>query len=369
MWSERRLFVLFGALLAVGLGAWAWQLGAGLGLTGLHRDVSWGLYISQFTFFVGVAASAVMVGIPLHLHGFRPFVRLAVLAEVLAVAAVVAAGLFVLVDLGRPERLMNLLLHPAPRSPMLWDMLCLGGYLLLNLTLGAATLWAERLHRPAPAFVRPLVWLSVPWAFSIHTVTAFLYAGLPGRPLWETAVLAPRFLASAFASGPALLLLLCLALARDRAFAYCREVTTPLARIVAWALAADLFLVGVELFTGLYGHRPEHLEALRAFWLGGLAPWVQGGLLLTIAAFALLLRPGTMTRDGSLALAAALAFGGVWMEKGMGVVVGGFLPGPLGEIPSYLPTLPEVAISLGVWAAGALVLLAGIRAVRWARQR
>ena len=188
-------------LIVIGGVAYSRQFGEGLYLTGMGRDVSWGLYIGQLTFLVGVAASAVMVVLPYYLHNYKAFGKMVILGEGLAVPAVLMCMLFVFVDLGQPRRVLNVMLHPNPTSLMFWDVLVLSGYLLLNLVIGVVTLEAERRASPPPRWVRPLIYLSIPWAVSIHTVTAFLYSGLEARPFWMTAILAPRFLASA--SGPA----------------------------------------------------------------------------------------------------------------------------------------------------------------------
>src|SRR6056297_1276673 len=190
-------------LMGVG-GACYWvQLHEGLSITGMSRDVSWGFYIAQFTFLVGVAASAVMLVIPKYLHDYKKFGRITVLGEFLAVASVIMCLLFIIADLGQPMRLFNVLIHPTPNSMLFWDMIVLNGYLFLNILIGWNVLEAEKNSVPPPQWVKPLIYISIPWAISIHTVTAFLYCGLPGRGFWLTAILAPRFLASAFAAGPA----------------------------------------------------------------------------------------------------------------------------------------------------------------------
>ena len=197
------------AVIGAGFLAYLRQLDQGLAITGLSRDVTWGLYIAQFTFLVGVAASAVMVVLPYYLHNFKAFGKVTILGEFLAISAVTMCMLFIFVDMGQPTRVLNVMLHPTPNSMMFWDMVSLGGYLLLNVVIALVTLSAERKGVAPPAWIKPVIILSIPWAVSIHTVTAFLYNGLPGRSFWLTAILAPRFLASAFAAGPALLILLC----------------------------------------------------------------------------------------------------------------------------------------------------------------
>ncbi len=194
-------------VIATGFFFYLYQLNVGLGVTGMGRDVSWGLYIAQFTFFVGIAASAVMVALPYYLHDFKAFGRITILGEFLAITAVIMCCLFIFVDLGQPARAFNMILHPTPWSLMFWDMISLGGYLVLNAIISLVMLTTEREELPPPGWIRPVILLSIPWAVSIHTVTAFLYCGLPGRSFWLTALMAPRFLAGAFCSGPALLIL------------------------------------------------------------------------------------------------------------------------------------------------------------------
>src|SRR3989337_1140017 len=224
------IFFLF-AVIGVGFLFYLKQLSLGLGITGLSRDVSWGLYISQFTFLVGVAASAVMLVIPYYLHDYKKFGKIVILGEFLAVSAVIMCVLFIFVDMGQPMRIMNVMLHPTPNSILFWDTIVLNGYLFLNLVIGWHTLGAERKGVPPKKWVKPLIYLSIPWAVSIHTVTAFIYAGLPGRHLWLTAIMAARFLASAFAAGPALLIILCLIVRKTSKFDAGTEAIQSLAKI------------------------------------------------------------------------------------------------------------------------------------------
>jgi Ni/Fe-hydrogenase subunit HybB-like protein len=346
-------------------GAWAYslQLGSGLGITGLSRDITWGLYIGQFTFFVGVAASAVMVVLPYYLHDYKAFGRVTILGEFLAIAAVAMCGLFIFVDMGQPSRVLNVLRYPAPASMMFWDMIALGGYLLLNVVITRVTLEAERNDVPPPRWVRPIIVLSIPWAVSIHTVTAFLYSGLPGRSFWLTAILAPRFLASAFAAGPALLLLLSLAARRVGRLDVGRVAIRTLAVIVAYAMTVHVFFILVELFTVFYGRVPDEVAHFRYLYAGldgraGLVPWMWGSAALGVAALALLLVPAARRREPLLAAACAAAFVSLWIDKGLGLIVGGFVPSPLGAVNDYGPTVPEVAITAGILAVGLLLVTA-----------
>ena len=334
------------------------QLDQGLGITGLSRDVSWGLYIAQFTFFVGVAASAVMVVLPYYLHDDKHFGRIAVLGEFLAIAAVVMCILFIFVDLGQPSRVLNIILYPSPRSLMFWDMISLGGYLLLNVIIAFATLRAEREEARPRQWMKVLALISIPWAISIHTVTAFLYSGLAGRSFWLTAILAPRFLASAFSSGPALLILLCLALRRFAGYDAGEEAIRKLAVIMTYAMTINVFFVLVEVFTVFYAAIPEHTVHFEYLYLLGgahtLAPWMWISALCAVAALAILLTPTWRRR--LLPLGCVLVFGSLWLEKGLGLIVGGFVPSPLGSITPYAPTLPEWSIVAGIWAVGVFLI-------------
>jgi molybdopterin-containing oxidoreductase family membrane subunit len=355
------LLALWALLIAVGTMAYASQLTQGLTVTGMSRDVSWGLYIAQFTFLVGIAASAVMVVLPYYLHNYKAFGRMVILGEFLAVSAVLMCMLFIFVDMGQPTRVLNVLLHPSPNSLMFWDFMALLGYLVLNLVIGSVTIEAERKEAPPPRWVRPLIYLSIPWAVSIHTVTAFLYAGLGARPFWMTAILAPRFLASAFASGPSLLILLALLVRRFGAFDAGREAVRALGTIVTYAMAINLFFVAVELFTALYGGMPHHVHPFAYLFTGleghaALLPWTWAGQTLGVVCAVLLLVPALRRRDAVLALLCGGVIASLWIEKGLALVVTGFIPSPLGHVTEYAPTRPEIAITLGVYAVGGLML-------------
>jgi molybdopterin-containing oxidoreductase family membrane subunit len=364
--GSRRYAIWVAALLAVaGLGFFFYlrQLDYGLGLTGMSRDVSWGLYVAQFTFLVGIAASAVMLVLPYYLHDYKAFGRITLLGEFLAVAAVIMCVTFIFVDLGQPTRVMNVLLHPSPTSILFWDMIVLNGYLLINIVTGWTVLQCERQGIPPPAWVKPLIYLSIPWAISIHTVTAFIYAGLPGRGFWLTAIMAPRFLASAFASGPALLILFCLVLKRFAGFDAGKKAINAMATIVTYALATSIFFVLVELFTVFYGQIPEHMEHYRFLFAGlhgydTIANWMTVSALCAVAALVLLINPRTREKESLLAVACACVFLSLWVEKGLGLIVTGFVPSPLEKITRYTPTGPEISITLGVWALGFLIITA-----------
>ncbi|MBW2250391.1 MAG: polysulfide reductase NrfD [Deltaproteobacteria bacterium] len=337
------------------------QLDVGLGITGMSRDVSWGFYIAQFTFLVGVAAGGVMVVLPYYLHDYKAFGKVTILGEFLAIASVVMCLLFIIVDLGQPMRAFNVLLYPSPNSVLFWDAIVLNVYLFLNIIIGWNVLEAERNNVHYQAWLKPLIYLSIPWAVSIHTVTAFLYAGLPGRGFWMTAILAPRFLSSAFAAGPALLILLCLIIRRVTTYDPGKKQIQSLAKIVAYAISINVFFFLCEIFTVFYSNIPEHTDHIKYLFVGlhghgALVPWMWTSMVLMLISIILLVNPITRKNEAVLTVACITTFVGTWIDKGLGMISGGFVPNPLHHVNEYIPTVPEVLIALGVWATGFFVL-------------
>jgi molybdopterin-containing oxidoreductase family membrane subunit len=362
--GTKRYYGLLAFLLAlIGIGSFFYlqQLKLGLSITGMSRDVSWGFYIAQFTYLVGVAASAVMVVLPYYLHNYKAFSRITILGEFLAVAAVAMCVTFVLVDMGRPDRVFNVFKYPTPNSVMFWDILVLNGYLLLNIVIGWNVLECERHSVPPPKWVKVLTYISIPWAPSIHTVTAFLYAGLPGRGYWLTAIMAPRFLSSAFAAGPSLLILLALLVRKYTKFDPGREQIQTLAKIVTYAILVNVFFFFCEIFTVFYSQIPDHMLHFQYLFaglhgFGKLVPWMWfsiGGM--TVAAI-LMVFPKIRKNESTLALTCGLIVITTYIDKGLGLMTGGFVPSPMEKITEYWPTAPEALITLGVWSIGFLII-------------
>ncbi|MEJ2109713.1 MAG: polysulfide reductase NrfD [Acidobacteriota bacterium] len=319
------------AIVFLGFLAYLRQLDVGLGITGMSRDVTWGIYIAQFTFFVGVAASAVKVVLPYYLHNWQP------------------------------ARILNVMFHPTPNSPMFWDMISLGGYFLLNAVIALVTLSAERKGIAPPQWIKPVIILSIPWAISIHTVTAFLYSGLPGRSFWLTAILAPRFLASAFASGPALLILLCLLVRKLTGYDVGRDAIRKLAVIVTYGMLLNVFFLLMEIFTAFYSGIPEHREHFQYLFAGleghnALVPWMWTSVILAAVSIVLLVTPRIRNNEKAIPIICVIVFLSLWIDKGLGLIVGGFIPSPLGAITEYAPTVYEISITLGILAIGFLMV-------------
>nr|CAJ31173.1 Hdr-like menaquinol-oxidizing enzyme, subunit B (HmeB) [uncultured sulfate-reducing bacterium] len=353
--------IFLAAVIFVGFLFYLRQFQEGLTITGMSRDVTWGLYIAQFTFLVGVAASAVMVVLPYYLHNYKAFGKITILGEFLAIGSVIMCMTFIFVDMGQPLRIFNVFLFPTLHSLMFWDTVALGGYLLLNIVISHITLNSERKGIAPPKWIKPIIILSIPWAISIHTVTAFLYSGLSARPFWMTAILAPRFLASAFSAGPALLILFCFLLRKFTKFDAGREPIQKLALIVTYAMSVNVFFILMELFTALYSDIPDHVLHFQYLFFGlegkaTLVPWMWTSIILSMLALILLIVPGTRRKDTTLGLACLAVFIALWIEKGLGLVVTGFVPNPLGVVTEYWPTFPEVMIAIGVYGIGLMII-------------
>jgi len=353
--------VLLLAVMGAGALAYVDQFINGLMTTGMSRDVSWGFYIANFTFLVGVAAGGVMVVIPYYLHDYEKFHRITILGEFLAVACLIMCLLFIVVDLGQPTRMLNVLLYPTPHSMLFYDMLVLNGYLFLNIVIGWKVLEAERNQVEPPAWTKPLIYLSIPFAIGIHTVTAYLYCGLPGRGYWLTAVLAPRFLASAFAAGPAFLIILCYIIRKFTKFDPGWDAMQTLAKIVCWAIIANLFFFICECFVVFYSGIPSHMAHLQYLLFGyhgyhALVPWMWSGFILMTVGAVFLIIPKLRNNKTLLPITCAMIFIGAWIDKGLGMIAGGFVPSPMHIYTEYAPTAKELIISLGVYATGLLVI-------------
>jgi Ni/Fe-hydrogenase subunit HybB-like protein len=351
-------------LIGAGALAYSRQLEEGLIATSMRDQVSWAFYIGNFTFLVGVAAAAVLLVIPAYVYEWKPIKEVVILGELLAIAAISMCGLFVLVDVGRPDRLLHLVPGigrlNVPRSLLAWDVIVLNGYLALNFVIVTYLLFTlVRGRKPAKRFFLPLVLLSIPAAIGIHTVTAFLYNGLAARPFWNSAILAPRFLASAFCSGPAVLLIAMQILRRFTRFEIQDAAIWKVAELMAYAMGFNLFLLGAEVFKEYYSDT-EHLIHMRYMFTGvaghdSIVPYMWLSVFASAAAFALFLVPATRRNKVTLNLGCVLIYAGVYIEKGMGLVIPGLTPDTLGEIYEYFPSRTEVWIAMGVFSVGFLV--------------
>ncbi len=368
------LFQVFKLLLfaAMGFGiyAYSYQARYGLEVTGMSNIVSWGFYISNFTFLVGVAAAAVMLILPAYMFHDPDFHRVVIIGEGVAVGALVMCLSFITVDLGGPLQVWHLIpgigQFNFPSSILAWDVLVLNGYLLLNVLVPLYILYSHYMGRKADERkYRPFVFLSIFWAFSIHMVTAFLYQGLPARPFWNNPLMGPRFLASAFAAGPSLIILVLAIVHNFTSYKIEKKTFHKLRLIIVISAIINLIMLFSEIFKEFYFPTHHSLAATYLFFgLEGhnaLVPWIWTSISANIVATLILaFNPGD-NNPKILLPSCMLLFVAIWMEKGIALIVPGLIPSPMGEIVDYLPTWVELGVTLGIFGLGILVVTLLIR--------
>ena len=351
-------------LMLAGTYAYSVQISEGLTVTGMSDRVSWGLYISNFTFLVGIAAAAVMLVLPTYVLKDVEFKQAVLIGEGLAVAALLMCLAFVIVDMGSPARLWHLIpgfgIFNFPASMLAWDVLVLNGYLFINITIPLYILVCHyRGRRPNPRIYVPGVFISVFWAVAIHMVTAFLYAGLPSRPFWNSSLLGPRFLASAFAAGPALIILILELMRQFSDYKVTKAIIRKIALVATVAAQINIIMLISELFKEFYAPTHHSQSAVYLFFgLEGndnLVPWIWTALSLNVIATIMLTVHFVRNNFAYLSIACGLLFLGIWIEKGMGLIIPGFIPGSWGQIVEYAPTWVEIVITIGIWAMGAFI--------------
>jgi Ni/Fe-hydrogenase subunit HybB-like protein len=360
---------ILSAIVLLGINAYCRQFVHGLMVTGMSDQVSWGVYIANFTFLVGVAAAAAMLVIPVYIYNNKELHDLVIFGELLAVAAILMCLAFVTVDLGRPDRFWHLIpgigKFNFPGSMLSWDVIVLNGYLLLNVHICGYLLYCRyQGKKPSKWFYIPFVFVAIGWAVSIHTVTAFLYVGLGGRPFWNSSIVGPRFLASAFTAGPALIILALQVIRRVTAYRISDKALLTLRNIVQVSMLINVFLLFNEVFKEFYT-RTSHVASSSYLFFGlhgyhALVPWIWTAIAFNIIAMFILVLPVSRSLK-YLNFACVLAITGIWIEKGMGLVIPGFIPSPLGEMVEYTPTLNETLVCLGIWAFGFLAYTVFLR--------
>lgn len=358
-----RLFLIGGMIF--GLYAYSKQATHGLEVTGMSNIISWGFYISNFTFLVGVAAAAVMIILPAYMFHDPDFHRVVIIGEGVAVGALVMCLSFITVDLGGPLQAWHLIpgigQFNFPSSILAWDVIVLNGYLLLNAFVPMYILYSHYMGRKADERkYRPFVFLSIFWAFSIHMVTAFLYQGLPARPFWNNPLMGPRFLASAFAAGPSLIILVLAVIHNFTDYKIEKKIFNKLRLIIVISAIVNLIMLFSEVFKEFYFPTHHSISAMYLFFgLDGhnsLVPWIWTSVSFNLlATLVLAFNPGD-NNPKILLPACVVLFTAVWMEKGIGLIVPGLIPSPLGEVVDYLPTWVELGVTLGIFCLGITVV-------------
>jgi molybdopterin-containing oxidoreductase family membrane subunit len=341
------------------------QIANGMIVTNLNDQVSWGLYLANFVFMVGVAAAAVTVVFPAYVYKHKGLHEIVVLGEMLAIAAVVMCMLFVTAHMGRPDRLWHIFpvigIYNWPHSMLTWDVFVLIGYLLLNVVGGFYYLYIKYAGKKLnKSFYLPIVYIAIVWALSIHTVTAFLINTMPARPMWFHSMMPIKFITTAFAAGPSLIVIVFLLVRRFTPLKIADEAFHMLSQIITWCLGIALFLTLSEIVTELYPST-EHSFGLKYLMFGKhglnmLVPFFWTALVLMIGSFILLLIPRVRKNLTILPFICVAAFVGIWIEKGMGLMLPGVIPTPIGEFAEYSPSVIELIVVGGVWAFGFFIL-------------
>lgn len=348
----------------VGLYFYYLQLTEGLTVTHLSDQVSWGVYIANFTFLVGVAGASVLLIFPVYFMNHRELKAVLLGGILISISAIIMSLLFIVVDLGRPDRFIHMLPYFGklnfPKSVLAWDVIAINGYLLINLHVPGYILYQKyRGKKPESKFYVPMILLSIFWALALHTVTAFLYLGLGGRPYWNSAILAPRFLVSEFAGAPAIIILAFYALKHYAGMMVHENVFEFLKKIMMIFIPINLFLFFSEMFKEFYTDNAHSVSAKYLFFgihgQGILRPYIWAGLIMSLLALFIILIPKLRNHKPSLIIGCIFTILGIWVEKGMGLIIPGFIPTPLGDLVEYSPSIHEFFISLGIWSFGILV--------------
>ncbi len=346
-----------------GLG-YSGQLSDGLIRTHMRDSVSWAFYIGNFTFLVGVAAAAVLLVIPAYIYDWKPIKEIVIFGELLAVCAVIMCIMFIVVDIGNPLRFWHMLpvigTMNFPSSMLSWDFFVLNTYLIINAIVVTYLLYCIFYKKHYnKSIVLPLVLLSIPMAVAIHTVTAFLYNALPARPFWNSALLAPRFLASAFCSGPAILLILFQILRKTTKFEIKDEAIWKIAELMVYAMFIYLFFTVAELFKEFYSGT-EHILYWKYLLFGigensEIVVYSWSSIIMGFIAFILFLIPATRRNFLTLNIGAVMIYASVYVEKGIALIIPGFTPDVLGQIYVYTPSLTEIRTATMIFSIGFLM--------------
>ncbi len=378
-----------GALITIGVVAWAYQYLTGLIVTGLNNVFMWGWYILFFMFFVGLSAGGLIVASAGRLFGatiFKPIVRVAVLE---ATVAIVLAATFIIPDLGRPDRILNILLHANLSSPMVWDIFIVIAYMVMSAGYVFLYTRADLARDSSPLALRTsksdeaaardqrwigaLAWVALPSAIMLHSITAWIFGLQISRGFWYSALLAPMFISSALVSGLGLVVLMALACRRYGVVTFRDDLVAMLGGLLGILIAVEGFFVFAEMLTGAYPAAGE-AHAVARLVSGPYAPLFWFEMLVGLAVpFGILVVRRLRSRPRWVALAAVLGILGIWVHR-LNLLLNGLSYPPVGMPPGasvgdtagfgtsfatsywYVPTIIEWLIVGGILAGGALLV-------------
>ncbi len=344
-WGGRGLTVAIAVAAAVtvaGVACWAVQLSGGMVQTGMRNLDSWGLYITMFMFFVGLSAGGLIISSVPNAFGMKGFGGISKVAIWTSVCCTCAAIGFVVVDLGGPARLWELFAYSNFQSPLMWDILVLGTYLVLSVVY----LWAYLRHeagKMSHTAIRAISVVALVVAILVHNVTAWIFSLAPAHEFWHTALMGPWFVASALDCGTGLVLVVCLALRRAGYLRLEQGHVTNLAKMLAVFVLVDLYFYACDLLTsGYFGG--EGAEVVAMLTTGALAPAFWAQVALMALSVAILVVPRLRT-DAGVAVASVLAILGVLCKRWQ-ILVGGF------QIPNLSYEGPMTSMTVTLWQNG-----------------
>lgn len=345
-------------------GSYQQLIAKGMVVTGFTDQISWALYEGSFVFLIGVAAAAVTVVFPYYVYHYKPLKNAVLIGEMLAITAIIMVMVFIIYHMGRPDRSWHMIpiigIFNWPDSLLTWDVVVLNGYLVLNLICAFYSMYKRYTGQPLNGkFHMTFVYISIVWAFSIHTVTAFMMSTMASRPMWFHSIMPIKFISTAFTAGPALIIVALLTVRKHTRLEIPDEAINMLSQIVVWCLGIALFLLLSEIVTELYPSTEESFQLKYAlfgmFGLTKLVPWSWASFVMMIGSFALLLIPCVRKNYTILPIICVSLFIGIWIDKGYVLTVAGMIPSPLGEFSEYTPTWIEIFIVAGNWAIGFMI--------------
>ena len=384
---------LLAVLMLIGLVAWINQLMLGLQVTGMRNLVSWGLYIISFTFLVGLSAGGLIVSSAAYVFNIERLKSMAPVGVVAAIACVLGAMAMIVPDVGHPERLLNIVFGGRFTSPIMWDLFVITLYLIVGLFeawvfFGAR--WRNQTEVQRERVLKIAAFVAFPVAILVHSITAWIFGLQIGRPFWNSALMAPIFLSSAVVSGLGLLLVVAFVGGKKGIPGLGQENRSTLVSLLSAFIVLDLFLLFCDLFTALYAGETAAAAGASTLISGSLAPIFWSEILFgALVPLALLVVPQTRSSSGWLGLAGLLVMLGVFAKRiniimpgylttenisyAPGVSSGDFVPAAgtlfragqssFTNVPSYIPTVTEIVITLGILAMVAFVVTVGVRMV------
>ena len=366
-------------LVAVGVALWGMQLVGGMQQTNMRNLDSWGLYITMFMFFVGLSAGGLIISSVPKAFGIAGFGGISKVAVFSSIACTVCAIGFVVVDLGQPARLWELLVYSNLTSPLMWDILVIGTYLVLSIVYLWAQLRAEA-GKMSSASLRVISVVALVCAVLVHSVTAWIFGLQQGREMWHTALLAPWFVSSALVCGTALVLCVVIGLRKVGYLAVEQDNIVRLTKLLGAFVCVDLYFFGCDLLTeGFPG--ASGAEVVSMLVSGPLAPffWTE---VIGCAVCAVICFVPALRRNGLIVFGSLLAMLGIFCKR-VQLLVGGFqmpnldlassaLNGPvltdaglttfgLRGAMVYFPSPIELGVMAGVVALGVLLFLVGVK--------